>query len=309
MANFDGGHYFLTALAPIKSDGFVEDEGRRRSHTQALRDMLSSLPSAQQSPASEQSGLNSPFARVPRTHFARFVVIDDVRYNGRNHSDAICDRLLGTKLTIPQKVDHLNAPFLLFAVDFDAANGDDSELKSYANLLWRGMEAELRAVFRHCLGFNAVDDEAAFFAYLKRCQIETTMPFNDYWIEPQPKQKLHAVQLVTSALIIAVALGLYFGSLWPWGGGALSGLTLFVLLAVNLALAWRAGHKPFPTAPNSDLKSILKALYVQRRFVRFAIDAQGASDAELYQAFGRFCDEHGPDNLEAPSQGAGMIRS
>ena len=309
MANFDGGHYFLTILAPIKRDGFVDVEGGRRSHTQVVRDILSSLPTAQQSLASEGSGMNSPFTRVPGTHFARFVVIDDLRYNGRKHSDAIYDRIFSVKLSVPQKVDHLNHSYLLLAIDFDAASGDDSELRSYTDLLWQNMELELRTIFQHCLGFETVDNDASLFDYLKRCQVETTMPFNDYWIEAPPKPKLHAHMIAVSGLIAAAALGLYFGSLWTWGGGSLFGLTILVLLAVNLGLVVHAGLTPVPTAPHSDLKSVLKALYVQQIFVRFAIDNQDASDEELHQAFGRFCDEHKPYEIETPSQQPGVLRS
>ena len=98
------------------------------------------------------------------------------------------------------------------------------------------------------------------------------------------------------------ALTLHFASVWTWGAGSLFGLTLPALLAVNLGLVIRAGNTPMPAAPNSDLKSILKALYIQQKFIRFAISVQGASDEELHSAFDRFCSEHQPDELEAPRQ-------
>ena len=44
------------------------------------------------------------------------------------------------------------------------------------------------------------------------------------------------------------------------------------------------GQKPLPTAPGSDLPSVLKALYLQRHFARFAIDQQGVTDAGLHAA-------------------------
>ena len=47
---------------------------------------------ALQTPATEHIGLNSPFARDGRTHFARFAVIDDAAYNGRDQRDR--DRVL-----------------------------------------------------------------------------------------------------------------------------------------------------------------------------------------------------------------------
>ena len=89
MPNFDGGHYFLTALIPIRSNEFIDREGKKTSPVHLLREELAILPKARQSPVSEKNQLNSPFARNTRTHFARFVVIDDAIYNGRNPTDAL----------------------------------------------------------------------------------------------------------------------------------------------------------------------------------------------------------------------------
>ena len=89
MPNFDGGHYFLTALIPIKSAEYVEQGGRKNSPVHMVRDALAVLPKARQSPVTEQTAFNSPFARNTRTHFARLVVIDDVINNGRNPVNAL----------------------------------------------------------------------------------------------------------------------------------------------------------------------------------------------------------------------------
>ena len=89
MPNFDGGHYFLTALIPIKTGILVEDDGMRRSPVQLVRHALATLPTALQTQATEKIGINSPFARNTRTHLSRFVVINDVMYNARDPVDAI----------------------------------------------------------------------------------------------------------------------------------------------------------------------------------------------------------------------------
>jgi hypothetical protein len=68
-----------------------------------------------------------------------------------------------------------------------------------------------------------------------------------------------------------------------------------------------AGMKPFPTAPNSDLKSVLKAIYLQQRFVEFAVENQGKSADDLYRGFGGFLVQHQPTNLEGPTQKPGVI--
>ena len=63
---------------------------------------------------------------------------------------------------------------------------------------------------------------------------------------------------------------------------------------------------PFPTAPHSDLKSVLKALYLQRHFVDFAIASQGVPPEKLYAAFADFLSAHRPDAAE-PTQIPGVV--
>ena len=69
------------------------------------------------------------------------------------------------------------------------------------------------------------------------------------------------------------------------------------------------GGKPFPAAKHSDLKSVLKALYLQQNFVNFVIQNQGVADDVLYANFAAFIDEHRPQDLDAPTQDPGVIRS
>lgn len=91
MPNFDGGHYFLTALLPIGGPDIEVAAVPSPAHR--VREALSVLPKERQTPSSVGTGrdrdLNSPFARSPRTHFARFVVIDDVVFNGREAVNAL----------------------------------------------------------------------------------------------------------------------------------------------------------------------------------------------------------------------------
>ena len=69
------------------------------------------------------------------------------------------------------------------------------------------------------------------------------------------------------------------------------------------------GRKPFPTAPNSNLPAVLKALYVQRQFTGLAIAAQAQDDQTLYDLFGRFVVEHKPTDPRTPTQEPGVIGS
>ncbi len=130
MPTFDGGHYFLTVLVPVKTDP-IPDGSASTSPVHALRKKLAMLPTAAQTPAC--LGSQSPFARNTRNHFARFVVIDDVAYNGRQTENSICRAILNlvrrkkNDLVVAQPQDHLTCPFLLFAAEFDAASGAAAE--------------------------------------------------------------------------------------------------------------------------------------------------------------------------------------
>ena len=75
------------------------------------------LPTAAQTPAC--GGGQSPFARNTRNHFARFVIIDDVAYNGRDRAQcALVTLSPATISTVAQPQDHLACPFLLFVGGF-----------------------------------------------------------------------------------------------------------------------------------------------------------------------------------------------
>lgn len=332
MPNFDTGHYFLTTLAPIKQGATKGLRGNLVSYRQNLRDTLAVLPTALQTPATQRIGFNSPFSRNLRTHLCRFVVIDDVIYNGRTRSDAVVNALSGRDPIVPKEVDRLNRAYLMFAADFDAVHkeGDplpaslnrseqDAVRDAYARRLWETMAMELREIYGNCEGFDGVNDAEGFVDYLRRCQVETTMPFNDYWIKP-PKLNELPVTMLLALLIVPVVpvlfalLGLLFGtdgipflgwsiSTSLWGGLVATGVAWW--LALRLVLA--NGNKPMPPGEYADLSSVLKSLYLQQKFSQFMIDQQGASDGDLHAAFGRFLEEHQPANKLTPSQPPGVI--
>ncbi|MDJ0608865.1 MAG: hypothetical protein QNJ67_07790 [Kiloniellales bacterium] len=313
MPNFDGGHYFLTVLVPIKNDPFVDDEGRHRSRPDTLREILGNLPTAHQREGGHQVAAESPFMRNKQTHLARFVVINDVIFNGRVPSDAVLSKLSeGGNPIIPGPVDRLNRPYLLFAADIDTETGDNSALDGYLAGLWKDMGKELRAIFEHCERFtDDVKDAKDFCAYIRKCQLETTMPFNDYWAEGLPAKNppLKKILLAVLAAFGAAALWLGFGQwgLWGWILAAIVVVALTAVFAYGFVTV--KGGKRLPTAPDSDLRSILKALYLQQNFVNFAIKNQGASDEDLHANFGKFLKEHKPQDLDSPTQDPGVIRS
>ena len=330
MPTYDGGHYFLTALIPIRTLP-IKDGSVVTSPVHALRKQLDVLPPAAQTPAC--SGRQSPFARSTRTHFARFVVIDDVAYPGRLSSNTLVSAATGVTLTSAQPQDNLSCPFLVFVVDFDAASGDDSERDAYLSELWNVMADDLANIFRFCHGFTATDGKG-FAAYIAKCQLETTMSFNDYYAVtpdlpswPTSTYKWGGIiagaalgigVLATIALLIASLFG---AGVMPWLQDAIwlslagtAALIVVALVAYKSLMA--AGRKPFPAASDSDLKSVLKSLYIQRAFTRFVIDNQelaatSATDEpsarKLHDAFKAFVAAHKPEDLDGPTQLPGVI--
>jgi hypothetical protein len=320
MPNFDAGHYFLTVLAPVRVDS-VMVEGQSHSHRHLLRDVLDKIPTGERTAASVGTTRPVPFAKNNRTHLARFAVLDQAVFNGRVSGDTLLDLVLNkfrpvTRRTAPLKpqwVDLLRSPFLLFAADFDATNGSDHELRTYLTGLWSDMSSELKDIFQHCYGFDGVTTADQFFQYVKKCQLETTMPFNDYWsVDPAFRDFSFTGYLIgmgLAALLVGVAGWYLFGS------RTLAFILAVLAIAAVLFATWKSfkakAEAPFPTspapAPGSDLPSVLKALYVQRSFTELAISVQGKSDQELYNEFAVFVATHRPDTIGAPTQPPGVI--
>ncbi len=316
MANIDGGHYFLTTLIPLNVDPQRGADGSFTSPSHVLREALATLPTAQQSPACVEAGFNSPFARCARTHFVRAVLITQPMFNGRDGGNALLQGFRKINLLAHEPVDRLSRPYLMFNADFDArADERDGGLASWAAGLWARAEPELRAVFASCLGFGQVTDAAGFAGWLKRCQIDTTMSFNDYSV---PTVDLHgytvhdlvvrfaACAVLLSALVIALVIG---ASLSLWWLLALVPVALVASGLAVLRLLWVRGSRPFPTGANTDLPSVLKSLHVQQRFALFAADVQGQDAATLHARFGGFLADVRPGDLDAPTQPSGVIRS
>ena len=355
MPDFDGGHYFLTVLAPILPTSTVEPFlGRAVSHEHQLAEKLARLGTGQQTIKSAPVGddaFRSPFSRNTINHLTRFVIIEDPAFNGRVSEDLIVGAVKGvltkksTDPLIPQPVDRLTTPFLLFAAELDAP-GDGVEageagLRAYTDALWATMQGDLRDVFSHCWGFEHVDTADRFHAYIKRCQIETTMPFNDYWANGLVAElqvlgladvKVPFGPTIAAVLATGAAKLLWLGALlftlwcaatWRigprihtvaeialWGPLIVIALLGLVVLAIYQLYRWVmvSGAKPFPRAPGSDLPTVLKSLFIQQNFTRFAIEAQGLSDAELQARFGGFLGAVQPSG-PAPTQPPGEVRS
>ncbi|MEI9852760.1 MAG: hypothetical protein WDN24_20020 [Sphingomonas sp.] len=267
MPNIDVDTYFFTAAVPVCNEGIVEQGGMKSSPIHVVREVLETLPTALQSHATEKIGLNSPFSRNLRTHFARLVVLDQPNFNGRDHSDALVNAITGANLLQPQPVDQLTCPYILVMIDFDLLRpGGTGDPRHYFEELWREMEPELRSIFQYCYGFDGVRDAAGFATYMIGCQIETTMPFHDYWWAPPKLSSISRFTLLAIPgagllLLLAALLGAFFGWIgWRWAAGILewagspwvvpTGILLVILgLAFDYWLIMRKGNKPFPAAP------------------------------------------------------------
>lgn len=318
MPNFDTGSYFFTGLFPVDLRPTKRKDESITSHSHLLREVLASLPNFS---AEEAAAMPSPFSRCRRTHFARFAMIDNPAFNGRIQEDALLGQLTGVRLLQHQPVDHLSRSWLIFAADADAADGSDAARDLWARGLWEVMEEELRAVFRHCLGFRRVESAQDFADYLAKGQIETTMSFHDYWSEPPDLPSFAVKSMAATALVPAglFALGAAAWRWWPWHwpagldwGGLFIVLGAFLLgLALGLWLLYRAvmrrGAKAWPAGAGADLPGVLKSLYVQQHLTRFATEQQGAAPAELYAAFGRFLAETRPADNDGPTQKPGCV--
>ncbi len=133
--NVSGQAYALTVLVPIL-DGHVDD----------LRKHLEALP----------EGDASPVARVPGTHLARWVVIDQVKHMGQRHRD------------------RLDASRLLFTSNFDGP------LDAYLERLRTGLGEDADAIWGHCRGYPGHHDREGFPRWLRAHQLEAALFFAAY---------------------------------------------------------------------------------------------------------------------------------
>ncbi|MFQ3594663.1 MAG: hypothetical protein SNJ63_00940, partial [Sphingomonadaceae bacterium] len=214
-------------------------------------------------------------------------------------------------IAVHESFDTLARPWLALSADIDRRPDEaDQGIASWAEGLWRTSRAELEAVFAHCHGFDGVTDGPSFARYVKRCQLETTMSFNDYWDGRPPLKGANLAMLGLAILLFLLAVAIL-----AWKLLAPAHLLWALPLALALA-AWGAirhldgvGRRPFPPAPDSDLPSVLKALHVQQWFALFVEQAQAMGRAERHAAFAQFLSVVRPEDPERPTQRPGVIRS
>jgi len=321
MPNRDGGHYFFSALLPVLEGPACQGSDSPQaglSHVQALREILAALPRGEQ----EDPSRPLPFSRESRTHFARLLVIDSLPFNGRQPRDVLRAALRGRDPLAPEPIDRLPFAYLGLFLEFDAADARRRTLEWYLRDLWRSMPQELSALMDHCRGFDRRPEqqEQSFVDLVQLGQIETTMPYHDYRLLPEPElwpgavlpaprlaQALRPV-LALALVLVILLLALILRSALPLGWGLLVALLggAGLLLLARQRLLTRA-FQPFAAGPRDDLPSVLKALYLQRQFIRFMVEQQGAAPGDLRRAFARFLVEHRPADRSAPTQAAGVM--
>jgi hypothetical protein len=108
-----GQAYGFLAITPIKP-----------GEEQALRDLLADIDARSE----------SPFAELPRTHFARWVVLEDF-FTGDDYQ--------------PHDEDHLDCQYLIFSACFDGER--DSYLEDLTGIL----ADDLEAIYAHGIGVDS----------------------------------------------------------------------------------------------------------------------------------------------------------
>lgn len=312
MGSIDGSHYFLTVLVPVRRGWVKTGVGQTTEPIIMLRETLAQMPTAMQTPERTRSGQLSNFSRSTRTHFARFAVIDRLGYNGFVAADPVA-LTLGLQRPVVNR-EELIRPYLLFAAEFDAPSGSRSyDLAAYLRELWEVMQEDLVEIFEHCIGFDRseISTAADFINYIKSCELETTMPFSAYYIDPPALPSASLSGLLIGGGIAGVLAG---GAIWwvvqRWL--PLMAIILGVIVALGTAVGFAAhrikiyGDRRFPASPDGDLQTILKALFLQTAFGRFVIAHQQADASRLHEAFALFLRENKVDEPE-PKHPAGKV--
>ena len=134
--NVSGQAYALTVLTPV----LPERVNALAAHLDALG-----------------SGDRSPLVRVPGTHLARWVIIDNVVYEGP-----------------PQARENLAAPRLLFTSNFDGS------LDPYLEVLRTGLGEDADAIWGHCPGYPGRAEPRAWAGWFRAHQVDSALFFAAY---------------------------------------------------------------------------------------------------------------------------------
>ena len=101
----------------------------------------------------------------------------------------------------------------MFNIDFDAPQGTEAELRAYLRDMWTNMRADLGPIFAQCFGYDKVHNAEDFANFIIGCQVETTMPFNDYWAEAPALPTVSKIAMAATFLAAAGVAGVAFYAL------------------------------------------------------------------------------------------------
>lgn len=163
MANVSGNAYGLSVLSPImpgSTDG--------TAYADLMRDRLENWNLLD----------NSPMCEVPNTYLCRFFILDDVyieSYGGGSALDTLADfnpieSDTQRRNALP-KQDHLKSRYLVFTCNL---HGD---LDTYLRGMWEAIRSDIESIWKYCWGFDQVHDADGFIAYIKKCQLTTSLFF------------------------------------------------------------------------------------------------------------------------------------
>jgi hypothetical protein len=139
--------------------------------SQELREIVEAFP----------LGPESPFARVDRVHFARWVIVPQLVEVGPP----------------PEVPDRLNNEYLLFSTDVDG------DLEPFLEALRTEIPEVMDAVYSHCVAYPGTADRDGFHRYFRHNQIETTFPFSAYQGATLPEVR-EALELRQKLIDLAV---------------------------------------------------------------------------------------------------------
>lgn len=141
MSNRSGKAYALTTLCPIRNghEGNMSFDKITRHRIQLL-----------------EEDCGSPFARIPNTYFARLFILNDVFFEQGNDVHH----------------DHLKSKYLVFTSNF---HGD---LKPYLKGMWDNANDTVHSIWEHAVAFDKVRNSDDFIAYIRKCQLTTSLFFN-----------------------------------------------------------------------------------------------------------------------------------
>jgi len=140
----------LTVLCPI-----INGSEGQKSYAMLTREHLQDMPLHE----------NSPMAKTPNTYLCRFYVLNDVFYEGA-----------------PAVEEHLKSKYLVFSSNY---YGD---VDTYLKNMWKHSEEAVKAIWKHCVAFDKVQNATDFADYMGRCQVKNNLFFNGSSGDPLDEQ-------------------------------------------------------------------------------------------------------------------------